>query len=185
MHFTELPIRGAWTIDPSPHADHRGRFFRAWCTNEFSALGIDFVPLQANIGTSRAAGTVRGLHYQAVPHDEAKLVRCTKGAVFDVLVDLRPGSPTFGRWAGAELSAENARMLFVPRGCATGYQTLVDESDVYYMTSAVYEPSAVRGLKFDDASVGIEWPLAPTAVSEQDSKWPSLQDHLLGAGASR
>jgi dTDP-4-dehydrorhamnose 3,5-epimerase len=101
------------------------------------------------------------------------------------LVDLRPGSPTFERWAGTELSAENARMLFVPRGCATGYQTLVDESDVYYMTSAVYEPSAVGGLKFDDASVGIERPLPPTAVSEQDSRWPSLQDHLLGAGGSR
>jgi dTDP-4-dehydrorhamnose 3,5-epimerase len=179
MLFTEAGIPGAWVIDPSPHADHRGRFFRAWCTNEFSTHGIDFVPLQANMGTSRAAGTVRGLHYQVAPHDEAKLVRCTRGAIWDVVVDLRVGSPTYGRWAGATLSAENGRMLFVPRGCATGYQTLEDESDMYYLTSAIYEPSAVRGLKFDDATVGIEWPLPPTAISDQDSRWPSLQDHLL------
>ena len=128
---------------------------------------------------SRAAGTVRGLHYQAAPHDEAKLVRCTRGAVFDVLVDLRPGSPTFGRWFGAELSAENARMLYVPRGCAHGYQTLEEDSDMYYMTSAVYAPSAVRGLKFDDPAVGIEWPLPPYRHLGAGSKWPSLQDHLL------
>jgi dTDP-4-dehydrorhamnose 3,5-epimerase len=178
MHFTELPISGAWTIDPASHADHRGRFFRAWCTNEFKDRGIDFLPLQANIGTSHTAGTLRGLHYQSSPHEEAKLVRCTRGAVFDVIVDLRHESPTFGQWFGTELSAENARMLFVPRGCATGYQTLQDDSDVYYMTSAVYQPSAVRGLKYDDATVGIQWPLPPGAMSDQDKRWPSLQDHL-------
>lgn len=181
MHFTETRIDGAWTIDPSPHVDDRGAFFRAWCVDEFAAHGIEFTPLQANIGVSHRAGTVRGLHYQESPHDEAKLVRCTRGAVFDVLVDLRPDSATFGRWFGTELTAANSRMLFVPRGCATGYQTLEDESEIYYMTSAIYEPAAVRGLKFDDKTVGIQWPLPPTAISEQDQRWPSLQEHLLAS----
>src|ERR1051325_241335 len=113
MNFAELPILGAWTIEPSPHVDHRGSFYRAWCVEEFSAHGLDFVPLQANMGTSHVRGTIRGLHYQTSPHEEAKLVRCTRGAVFDVVVDVRPGSPTFGRWASAELSAKNGRMLFV------------------------------------------------------------------------
>jgi dTDP-4-dehydrorhamnose 3,5-epimerase len=179
MNFAELPILGAWTIEPSPHVDHRGSFYRAWCIEEFSAHGLDFVPLQANMGTSHVRGTIRGLHYQTSPHEEAKLVRCTRGAVFDVVVDVRPGSPTFGRWASAELSAKNGRMLFVPRGCATGYQTLEDESDVYYLTSAVYAPGAVRGLRYDDPTVGITWPFPPSAISEQDTKWPSLEDHLL------
>ena len=179
MHFTELKIRGAYTIDPAPHLDDRGAFFRAWCVDEFAAHGIDFTPLQANIGVSRRAGTVRGLHYQVAPHAETKVVRCTRGAVFDVLVDLRPESATFGQWFGVELTASNARMLVVPPGCAHGYQTLEDNSDVHYMTSAVYEPSAARGLRYDDPTVGITWPLPPTKVSDQDKGWPSLHDHPL------
>ncbi len=174
MFFTETSVPGAWTIDPALHADERGRFFRAWCIEEFAAHGIDFVPLQANMGTSRWTGTVRGLHYQLQPHQEAKLVRCTRGAVFDVLVDLRPGSPTSGRWLGVELTAENARMLYVPPLCAHGYQTLTDEAEVLYMTSAVYAPAAVRGVRFDDPAVGVRWPLAVRAVSEQDRGWPLL-----------
>jgi dTDP-4-dehydrorhamnose 3,5-epimerase len=178
MHFAETDIPGAWTIDPSPHLDHRGSFYRAWCSEEFAAHGIEFTPLQANIGTSHSRGTVRGLHYQIAPHDEAKLLRCTRGAVFDVVVDLRPGSTTFGRWAAAELSAANGRMLFVPRGCATGYQTLEDDSDVFYMTSALYAPRAARGVRFDDPAIGITWPLPPTAMSDQDRQWPLLEGVL-------
>jgi dTDP-4-dehydrorhamnose 3,5-epimerase len=181
VHFKKTPIGGAWTIEPSPHVDGRGSFFRAWCINEFTTQGIEFTPLQTNIGVNRRAGTLRGLHYQAAPHDEAKLVRCTRGAVFDVIVDLRQDSPTFGHWFGTELTAANARMILAPRGCAHGYQVLQDESDVFYMTSAVYEPSAVRGLKYDDPTVGIEWPLPPVAVSDQDKLWPSMQDYLQGA----
>lgn len=174
MHFTETPIAGAWTIDPAPHADHRGRFMRAWCTDELSAHGIEFTPVQANMGLSIEAGTVRGLHYQVAPHLEAKLVRCTRGSVFDMLVDLRPGSPTYGRWFGTELTADNARMLFVPPMCGHGYQTLEPNSEIYYLTSARYAPSAVRGLRFDDPTVAVRWPLPPAVVSDQDMKWPFL-----------
>lgn len=154
---------------------------RAWCVNEFAARGIDFDPLQANMGYSRLAGTVRGLHYQAAPHEEAKLVRCTRGQVFDVLVDLRPESATYARWYGTTLSADNGRMLYVPQGCAHGYQTVEAGSEIYYMTSAVYAPDAVRGLRFDDPTVGIEWPLPPQAVSEQDMHWPFLEPTTLRA----
>src|SRR5205807_2619075 len=155
VRFTETAIPGAWTIEPAPHADARGRFLRAWCAEEFAAQGIAFTPQQANLGSSRQAGTVRGLHYQVEPHLEAKLMRCTRGSVFDVLVDLRPGSRTFGRWFGTELTAENARMLFIPPLCAHGYQTLENEAEIYYLTSAAYAPAAVRGLRFDDPTVAI------------------------------
>jgi dTDP-4-dehydrorhamnose 3,5-epimerase len=154
---------------------------RAWCVNEFAAQGIEFVPLQANMGLSRLAGTVRGLHYQAAPHEEAKLARCTRGSIFDVLVDLRPASTTYGSWFGTMLSADNGRMLYVPRGCAHGYQTLEDGSEIYYLTSAVYAPDAVRGLRFDDPTVGVKWPLPPQAVSEQDLRWPFLEPTSLRA----
>jgi len=175
VRFTETPIAGAWVIDPTAHADERGRFFRAWCRDEFTARGIDFTPLQANMGASVRAGTLRGLHYQVAPHLEAKLMRCTKGRVFDVLVDLRPGSTTYGRWHGVELSAENGRMLYIPPLCAHGYQTLEDAAEIYYLTSAVYAPDAARGLRYDDPTVGIKWPLPAQAVSAQDQRWPYLE----------
>lgn len=174
MRFSESPIAGAWVIDPTPHADARGRFMRAWCSNEFAAHGLTFVPLQANMGASRVAGTLRGLHYQVAPHEEAKLVRCTRGRVFDLLVDLRPGSATFGRWFGTELSEENGRMLYVPPMCAHGYQTFEADSEIYYLTSAIYAPESVRGLRYDDPTVAIDWPLPPQAVSDQDLRWPVL-----------
>lgn len=174
MLFTESPIGGAWTIDPTPHVDARGRFMRAWCANEFRDHGIDFTPVQANMGLSTLAGTLRGLHFQVPPAPEAKLMRCTSGAVFDVLVDLRPGSSTFGQWFGAELTAENGRMLYIPPFCAHGYQTLRDNSEIYYMASAFFAPQSAKGLRFDDPSIGIRWPLPPVAVSEQDGRWPFL-----------
>jgi dTDP-4-dehydrorhamnose 3,5-epimerase len=174
MQFTESPIPGAWVIDPTPHADQRGRFMRAWCAQEFADHGIDFTPVQANMGFSYKAGTTRGLHYQVAPALEAKLVRCTRGAVFDVLVDLRPGSTTFGRWFGTDLTADNGRMLFVPPMCAHGVQSLVDDSEFYYMVSAPFTPDAARGLRFDDPTVAISWPLTPTVVSDQDKQWPYL-----------
>ncbi len=174
MHFRYTEIPGAMVIDPTPHGDHRGRFMRAWCCNEMSDQGIDFVPLQANMGRSSQAGTVRGLHYQVGPSTEAKLVRCTSGSVFDVLVDLRRGSTTFGQWTAAELSADNGRMLYVPPMCAHGYQTLTDDAEIYYLTSAVYAPSSVRGLRFDDPAVGIAWPLLVSSISDQDAAWPLL-----------
>lgn len=174
VRFLPCAILGAWVIDPAPHTDERGRFFRAWCSDEFAAHGIHFAPLQANMGSSRRVGTVRGLHYQERPHEEAKAVRCTRGSVFDVIVDLRPDSPTAGSWFGVELSADNGRMVYVPPLCAHGYQTLAEDSEVFYMTSAIYAPDAVRGLRFDDPAIGVRWPLPVQAVSEQDRGWPLL-----------
>ena len=174
MRFNECPVHGAWLIDPSPHEDSRGRFMRVWCATEFAAQGIDFAPVQANMGFSRMAGTTRGMHFQIAPHLEGKLVRCTRGAMFDVLVDVRADSPTYGRWFGVELTPENARMLYVPPMCAHGYQTLVDDTEMHYMASAAFAPDAARGLRFDDPEVGVRWPLDATIVSEQDRRWPYL-----------
>lgn len=175
MRFAETEISGAWVIDPNPHEDNRGRFMRAWCAREFLEHGIEFSPIQANMGFSLCKGTVRGMHYQMAPAPEAKLIRCTRGVMFDVVLDLRPGSPSFGEWYGVELSAENGRMLYIPEQCAHGYQTLEDETEMYYMASAFYTPSAARGVRFDDPAFGIQWPLAATLVSQQDLTWPLLQ----------
>src|SRR6266849_4777255 len=175
MHFTEAAVAGAWIIDPSPHRDDRGRFMRAWCAREFEEHGIHFLPVQANMGFSVSKGTIRGMHFQVAPALEAKLVRCTRGAAFDVAVDLRPDSSSYGQWSGVELSAENGRMLYVPERCAHGFQSLEEGSEVLYMTSAFYTPEAVRGVRFDDSAFDIRWPLAATVVSEQDRNWPLFQ----------
>jgi dTDP-4-dehydrorhamnose 3,5-epimerase len=172
MRFTETTIAGAWVIDPSPHEDARGRFMRAWCAREFTEHGIDFIPVQANMGFSIRKGTLRGMHFQEAPALEAKLVRCTKGTIFDVVLDIRPGSPSYGKWYGTELSAENGRMLYLPEHCAHGYQTLVDETEIYYMASEFYTPGSAHGVRFDDPAFRIQWPLMATAVSEQDRNWP-------------
>jgi dTDP-4-dehydrorhamnose 3,5-epimerase len=172
LHFTETTVVGAWVIDPNPHGDDRGRFMRAWCAQEFAEHGLTFLPVQANMGFSVRKGTVRGMHLQEAPALEAKLVRCTRGAMFDVALDLRPDSSTYGRWSGTELSAENGRMLYVPEHCAHGYQTLEENTEMHYMTSAFYTPSAVCGVRFDDPTFHIKWPLVATVVSDQDRNWP-------------
>ena len=178
MKFTECPIPGAWLIVPEAHKDHRGRFFRAWCEREFLDRGIQFAPVQANMSLSNRKGTIRGMHYQVAPALEAKLVRCTRGSIFDVVVDLRPASPTFRRWHGASLSADNAHMLFVPEGCAHGCQSIEDTSELFYLTSAFYSPEHVRGLRYDDPTIAVRWPLEVSAVSDQDRSWPYLEsDH--------
>jgi dTDP-4-dehydrorhamnose 3,5-epimerase len=175
MRFSKTSLQGAMVIDPNPHADDRGRFMRAWCVREFEEQGIHFVPVQANMGYSKQKGTVRGMHFQEAPALEAKLVRCTRGAIFDIALDLRPDSPTYRQWFGLELSAENGQMLYVPENCAHGYQTLEDATEMHYMTSAFYAPSAAHGVRFDDPAFNIQWPLAATVVSEQDRNWPLLQ----------
>lgn len=175
MHFCETDIDGAKLIEPTPHEDDRGRFLRAWCAREFGDNGLFFLPVQANIGFSLRKGTIRGMHFQDTPALEAKLVRCTRGAMFDVVIDLRSGSPSYGRWYGAELSAENGRMLYIPERCAHGYQTLEDCTEMYYMASQFYTPSAARGVRFDDPAFGIQWPLSPTVISEQDRNWPLIE----------
>lgn len=161
-------------IDPSPHMDERGHFMRAWCRQEFSRHGIDFVPVQANMSLSRIKGTIRGMHFQIAPDLEAKLVRCTRGSAFDVVLDLRSDSPTYGKWSALEISAENGRMLYVPAGCAHGCQSLEDSTEIYYLTSCFYSPNSARGVRFDDPAFNIQWPLAASQVSEQDRNWPLL-----------
>lgn len=175
MRFTKTDLAGVWVIDPTPHEDDRGRFMRAWCAREFAEHGLDFKPVQANMGFSIRKGTIRGMHFQEAPALEAKLVRCTRGGIFDVVLDLRPGSPTYGKWYGGELSAENGRMLFVPEECAHGYQTLERFTEIYYMASGFYAPNSVRGVRFDDPAFNIQWPLLPRAVSEQDRNWPLVK----------
>jgi dTDP-4-dehydrorhamnose 3,5-epimerase len=180
MHFIATEIGGAWIIDPTPHQDNRGRFFRTWCMQEFQEHGLSFVPVQANMGLSTEKGTVRGMHFQAAPAVEAKLVRCTRGRMFDVVLDLRANSPTFLKWHGVELTPENGRMLLVPENCAHGYQTLEPNTEMSYMTTAFYAPASVRGARHDDPAFAIRWPLPPTIVSDQDRAWPLLSAQQPG-----
>jgi dTDP-4-dehydrorhamnose 3,5-epimerase len=174
MKFIKSEITGVWVIDPAPHEDDRGRFMRAWCAKEFEEHKIEFLPVQANMGFSWHKGTIRGMHFQKAPALESKLVRCTKGSVFDVVVDLRPESATYGKWYGEELTAENGRMLYVPEHCAHGCQTLEECTEIYYMASEFYTPNSAFGIRFDDPAIGIKWPLPSTMVSEQDRNWPLL-----------
>jgi dTDP-4-dehydrorhamnose 3,5-epimerase len=175
MKFAHCDIPGVWVIEPTPFVDDRGHFMRAWCQREFAENGIDFTPVQANVGFSLRKGTVRGLHYQVAPALEAKLVRCTLGSVFDVVVDLRPSSPTYRSWFGIHLSVGDGRMLYVPEGCAHGCQSTEDNTEIHYMTSAFYSPTEVRGVRFNDPALGIRWPLPAASVSEQDRNWPVFE----------
>lgn len=180
LRFIPTPISGAVVIDSILRTDDRGHFLRAWCIKEFADEGIHFVPVQANIGFSRLKGTTRGMHFQVSPAPEAKLVRCSRGSLFDVVLDLREDSPTRYKWYGVELRADNYRMLYIPEGCAHGYQTLEDDTDLYYMTSQYFTPSAAKGVRFDDPAFGVVWPLTPTVMSDQDRYWP-----LISEGSSR
>jgi dTDP-4-dehydrorhamnose 3,5-epimerase len=148
---------------------------RAWCAREFEENGILFWPVQSNMGLSTAKGTVRGMHFQERPAPEAKLVRCTRGSIFDIVLDLRPASPSYGKSYGTELTAENGRMLYLPELCAHGYQTLEDNTEMHYMASEYYTPSAARGVRFNDPAFHIQWPLPVTVVSEQDCNWPLME----------
>jgi dTDP-4-dehydrorhamnose 3,5-epimerase len=175
--FTETRLRGAFVVDIEPHDDERGFFARVWDGEEFAARGLDARVSQASIAYNHLAGTLRGLHYQVAPFAETKLVRCTRGAIWDVVVDLRRDSPTFLEWVGVELSAENRRTLYVPEEFAHGYQTLVDASEVWYQMSVPYAPAAARGLRWDDPRLAIEWPEVDYRVmSERDLTWPDLDD---------
>ena len=172
MIFEETRLQGAYVVDLKRIEDNRGFFARGFCVQEFQQQGLIGEMVQLNIAFSHTKGTVRGMHFQESPHAEAKLVRCTRGAIFDVIVDLRSGSPTRGQWAGFELSEQNGSMIYVPKGFAHGYQTLVDGTEMNYMTSAAYAASAAKGVRFDDPALGIQWPLVPTIVSDADRRWP-------------
>jgi dTDP-4-dehydrorhamnose 3,5-epimerase len=164
---------GVVVVELEEHLDERGSFARTWCKDEMARAGLTAELAQCSLSRNRRKGTVRGLHYQRAPHEEAKLVRCTRGAIFDVVVDLRAGSPTRGRWFGLELDPENGRALYVPEGCAHGFQTLVDETDVSYMISVPYAPEASAGVRWDDPDLAIVWPHTDERViSERDLSLP-------------
>jgi dTDP-4-dehydrorhamnose 3,5-epimerase len=175
VRFTTTPLPGVLIVDVEPRGDERGFLARTFCEREFREHGAEMVVAQSNTVHNPAAGTLRGLHWQEAPHGEAKLVRCTAGAMWDVAVDLRPRSPTHRRWFGTELTAENRRMLFVPVGCAQGYQTLADDTEVLYLMGHPYVPEAARGARWDDPALGIAWPPAEArTISERDEAWPLL-----------
>lgn len=174
MIFTETQISGSYLIDVKRIGDDRGFFGRLWCEREMEDMGLVSSIKQSNIGVSPLKGTLRGLHYQTAPHQEVKIIRCPRGAIYDVIVDLRPDSPTFKKWFAVELTAENNRMLYVPEGCATGYQTLVDDTEIYYHTSEFYHPESATGVRHDDPAFGIEWPLPIAAISDNDKNWKNF-----------
>jgi dTDP-4-dehydrorhamnose 3,5-epimerase len=175
VRFTETDVAGTFLIELEPIADRRGWFARSFCTREFAEHGLDPVVAQCNVSFNALAGTLRGMHFQAEPDGEAKLVRCTRGAIYDVVVDLRPDSPSHRRWVGFELTPENGRMMYAPVGTAHGFVTLVDASEVHYQMSHPYAPGAARGVRFDDPAFGIEWPVAATIVSERDRAYPDYR----------
>jgi len=168
-------VDGVYVIEPERRVDERGSFERMYCRREYAEHGISFEPLQISVSSNSRRGTLRGLHYQAEPHEEAKVVSCTRGSAFDVAVDLRPGSPTYGRWEIVELSRGNGRAVFVPEGCAHGFQTLEDDTDLLYLISEFYDPELQRGVRWDDPGLEIEWPEEPTVMSERDRDFPDFQ----------
>lgn len=172
MIFRDAGLDGVIVIEPERAEDERGHFARTWCRDAFAERGLATDFAQCNTSFNRRRGTLRGLHYQAAPHQEAKLVRCTRGRVFDVAVDVRPGSATLGRWCAAELSADNGRMVFIPGGFAHGFQTLEDTSELFYQMSAAYAPEAVRGISWNDPAIGIDWPIPEPILSERDHRNP-------------
>lgn len=172
MIFTETELSGAYAIDLRPIEDERGFFARSFCAEEFAARGLPDRMPQSSVSYNRRRGTLRGLHFQAAPHAEEKLVRCTSGAIYDVIVDLRESSPTRHRWIGIELSAENRRALFVPKDFAHGFLTLADDSEVLYMISVPYAADHRRGVRWNDPAFGIDWPLEPLHIAERDAAYP-------------
>ena len=169
---TDLP--GVVVLEPHPFTDERGLFARTWDPEVMAAHGLDTRIAQCSTSWSATRGTLRGLHLQVAPHEEAKLVRCTAGAVWDVAVDLRPGSPTWGRWTAVELSADSRRAVYLPKGFAHGFVTLTDGAEVFYQISEPYRPESARGIRWDDPAIGVRWPLEPSVVSDKDRSWPAL-----------
>lgn len=172
MLFTQTKLKGAYLIELEKKADERGFFARAWCREEFQALNLPPQFVQCNVSWNGRKGTLRGMHRQVAPHEESKLMRCTRGAIYDVMLDLRRDSPTFGKWQGFELTEDNHRSLFVPDGFAHGYQTLEDNSEVVYLVSEFYVPGCEKGVRYNDPAFGIQWPAAVTVISEKDNSWP-------------
>lgn len=174
MIFTETKLKGAFIIDIEPREDERGFFARSWCEDEFKKHGLNPRLVQCNISFNKKRGTLRGMHYQIAPFAEAKLVRCTMGGVYDVIIDLRPDSPTFKQWISVELTAENRRALYVPEDFAHGFQTLMDNTEVFYQMSEFYHPECARSVRWDDPALGIQWPSGPRIISRRDSEYADI-----------
>ncbi len=172
MIFTSTPIAGVQLIQPEPVADVRGAFARTWCQREFEGHGLNAKLAQCSVSYNAKRGTLRGMHFQSAPHAEAKLVRATRGTIYDVAVDLRPDSETYLQWFGTELSVDNRHMLYIPEGCAHGFQTLTDDAEVFYQISEFYEPTAGRGFRYNDPAFGIRWPLPDPIMSDRDRDYP-------------
>jgi dTDP-4-dehydrorhamnose 3,5-epimerase len=179
LKFRATPLAGLYVVEIEPVKDDRGFFARSFCARDFQDHGLDQTVAQCNISFNEKAGTLRGLHFQAVPHEETRLVRCTRGAIYDVAVDVRPDSRTYLKSFAAELTPQNHRMMFIPRGFAHGFQTLVDHSEVSYLMSEFYHPESARGLRWDDPALGITWPIADLIISDKDRLYP-----LIGSGSS-
>lgn len=176
MIFTETRLKGSYIIEPEKREDERGFFARSWCQREFEQHGLVPCVVQANISYNRKQGTLRGMHYQMAPHAETKLVRCTRGALYDVIVDVRPDSPTYKQWIGVELTADNYKMLYVPEGFAHGFVTLADETEATYQVTQFYTPGAERGLRYNDPTFAIEWPVEVAVISGKDASWQDFSE---------
>ncbi|NOR48471.1 MAG: dTDP-4-dehydrorhamnose 3,5-epimerase [Methanosarcinaceae archaeon] len=174
MKFIETRLKGAFIIEPDRLEDERGFFARTFCQKEFEAHGLNPRMVQCNISYNKHKGTLRGMHYQAAPMAEAKLVRCTRGAIYDVIIDLRPESPTYCQWLAEELNAENSKMIYIPEGFSHGFQTLEDDTEVFYQMSEFYSPEHTRGVRWDDPVFGVEWPLNAKIISEKDKNYPLM-----------
>jgi dTDP-4-dehydrorhamnose 3,5-epimerase len=174
MIFVKTPLLGGYLVGLEPNSDERGMFARAFCAREFETNSLETSFVQVNISTNKVVGTVRGMHFQREPHDEVKLIRCVKGSIYDVIVDLRKQSPTYLRWFGTELSEENGLMMYVPKGFAHGYQSLTEGATTLYMVSAYYAPHSESGCRFDDPRLAIRWPVEVTSISSKDARWPLL-----------
>ncbi len=181
MIYTETPLAGAWVLEVEPRTDERGFFARTFDAQEAEARGMRPVVAQCNLSFNHAAGTLRGMHMQIAPATEPKLVRCTRGAIYDVIVDMRPSSPTYLQHFGIELTADNRRQLYVPDLFAHGYLTLTDSAEVAYQVGEFYSPGYERGLRYDDPTLGIEWPIPVAVISPKDAAWPLLDVSTPGA----
>lgn len=174
MIFKELPLQDAYIIEPEPIEDARGFYARALCEKEFADHGLELNIVQSNISFSLKKGTLRGMHYQVAPHLEAKIVRCTRGGIYDVIIDMREESPTYKQWYGQELTSENRKTLYIPGGFAQGFITLQDNSEVSYNVTEFYHPESERGLRYNDPEFGIEWPITPVVISDKDRNCPDF-----------
>jgi len=173
VKFHETELKGAMIIEPELHEDHRGFFARVFCRKEFQRQGLEADCVQCNLAFNKKKGTLRGLHYQCAPDEETKLVQCVAGSIYDVIIDLRADSATYKRWIAVTLSAQNRKLLYVPKGFAHGYQTLEDDTTVFYQVSHYYSPQSERGVRWDDPAFGIRWPLADELIiSQKDRNWP-------------